>query len=379
MITRIVAALCALTAVSAQAQPQLPAWRLDPAPMLSLVDDGTPAREFNRIGTAWRLPNGNVVVANVGSSELRTFDSKGALVNTFGRKGKGPGEFERFDVVDVRGDTAILWDAPTMRLTTIVFGAKPEARAMLTVTASGGKRFDVSGRLSDGRWIVGTTNSPRFDGPKEVWRLEAAIGVVAPKGDGTVDWLVDLPGMAVFSHIPGGDIKKGRTGPAAFSPWYYSAASGPVLWFGESGSDSLVRYEVGGARRRIALPFPAVAPSATLVARASGPEMERAQRTGSEEFTAAKWSAANLPPKLPYFSALIAGMGGELWVREYAPLPATPTRHLVLNAQGVPIAWVPVPAGIRVTDIGRDYVVGIARDADDLEIVKVFRLTRSGR
>ena len=42
---------------------------------------------------ATRLPDGGIVIANAGSSELRVFNPDGSHSATWGRRGEGPGEF----------------------------------------------------------------------------------------------------------------------------------------------------------------------------------------------------------------------------------------------------------------------------------------------
>ena len=39
------------------------------------------------------LSDGRIAIVNQGSDEIRIYDANGRFVNTFGRKGGGPGEF----------------------------------------------------------------------------------------------------------------------------------------------------------------------------------------------------------------------------------------------------------------------------------------------
>ncbi len=73
---------------------------------------------------------------------------------------------------------------------------------------------------------------------------------------------------------------------------------------------------------------------------------------------------------------MIPGSDNELWVQEYAGVNSAATRYLIIGSDLKPRAWVPVPAGFRVKDAGRDYVAGVHFDEDELETVRVYRLTR---
>jgi hypothetical protein len=58
-----------------------------------------------------RLSDGRIVIANAGV-ELRFYDAQGRHQRTVGRKGRGPGEFQRIDhLLRTAGDTLMVWDA----------------------------------------------------------------------------------------------------------------------------------------------------------------------------------------------------------------------------------------------------------------------------
>lgn len=87
-------------------------------------------------------------------------------------------------------------------------------------------------------------------------------------------------------------------------------------------------------------------------------------------------SPAYLPEYLPYYEALVPGPDGEVWIQEYAGLASAPTRYLVPGSDLQVRAWVPVPAGFRITEAGRDMVVGVHHDEDGVETVRTYRLRR---
>jgi hypothetical protein len=99
---------------------------------------------------------------------------------------------------------------------------------------------------------------------------------------------------------------------------------------------------------------------------------EQAERDRIE----ATYRPANVPARLPAFENLVAADGGELWVQGSSIGRAAEGRYVVLSASGTLIARVSVPAGFRITEVGRDYVVGVHRDDDGVEIIRVYALTR---
>jgi len=56
--------------------------------------DGDSDYLLDRVVGAMRLPDGNILIANGGSNQLRFYDSSGRFVRAEGREGEGPGEFE---------------------------------------------------------------------------------------------------------------------------------------------------------------------------------------------------------------------------------------------------------------------------------------------
>jgi len=105
-------------------------------------------------------------------------------------------------------------------------------------------------------------------------------------------------------------------------------------------------------------------------------ELAEARDQAARDRVEARYSAPNLPTRLPAFEALVPGAGGELWVQSPAANRAAPARYVVLSVSGIPIARVSVAAGVRVTDVGRDYIVGVHEDEDGVESVRVYTLTR---
>jgi hypothetical protein len=218
-----------------------------------------------------------------------------------------------------------------------------------------------------------------WDAPKGVHRVRGTVGLVSRDGTGTIEPVAEVQSMASLTYMPSADRTQWRTGPAAFSPWYHDQVSAGVLWFGESGADSLVRLDPRGARRRVTLPLPAVALSPRLIAAAKERELQAIpaeRRPRFAEFGDFKYSTENLPSLLPYYADLLAGANGELWVQEYSLEPSAGARYVILNAQGRFIGRVATPPNFRATHAGPDFVVGVTHDSDGVEGVRVLRLER---
>jgi hypothetical protein len=101
------------------------------------------------------------------------------------------------------------------------------------------------------------------------------------------------------------------------------------------------------------------------------------------------------PDLLPALGALLVDPGGNLWARRYdfreamtvarvgrgEGLPSVPTPQFastwdVFGPDGRWLTTVTMPERFSALDIGRDYVAGLERDADDVEMVRVYKLIK---
>jgi|GEM_PF-1184009 len=73
-------------------------------------------------------PNGNIYVADAGVSKIKVYSPSGKFVNSFGKRGRGPGEFTGIRGFAVTDSTVLAWDQDLQRMT--VFGLDGKLRAV---------------------------------------------------------------------------------------------------------------------------------------------------------------------------------------------------------------------------------------------------------
>ncbi len=92
-------------------------------PELTLVEElrigsfDDPDLGFSRIGRADVDRDGRIFVSEVQAAEIRVFDAEGRFLHRFGRRGEGPGEFERMGAMGVTGDTVWVVEILNNRVT----------------------------------------------------------------------------------------------------------------------------------------------------------------------------------------------------------------------------------------------------------------------
>lgn len=376
MVTRFIVLAFAIPAVAGKAQAT---WTLSSQPTVSIGNDGTPVTEFNRIEQVMRLSGGRTAVVNSATNDIRIFGPQGQHLKTFGRTGAGPGEFRGLMYAGRSGDTAFLYDRSLRRIVIGHLGDDPHVVRMLTYDATSDRGFSsIGGRLSDGRWTVGTWISPRWDGPPGTYRMKTSVGVVSADASGAVKWLAESPSTAVFVHNPTGNLKDAVVGVVGFSPNFQHTVNGSSIVYGDNATDSIT-IQTGEKRTVVKLPMPKRQITRAMAEAARDRELAELPATTDQKsrgFANAKYDVKQLFKELPVFSRLIPGVDGEIWVEEYTATPRDARRYLVMSQTGTARAWVAVPAGFRITEAGIDYVAGIQTDADDVETVRVYALTR---
>lgn len=359
------------------------AWQIGPDPAVSIgAREGEAPYLFNGAVSATRLPDGRILVADGGSSELRMFDSVGTHVRTWGGEGEGPGEFWWLNHVAAwPGDSIVAWYPGRGRIS--VFNS----------VGGYGRSF--------GLWGDCPPRCPR---------------AVAARRDGTI--LTTYPGEASdsalleirdgdgelltsFEKLPDRDLRfwKGDHGENWSEPIPYGSELAKGLWGDLIVASRTSRYEIrafranGSLARIVRLEHPLRATTPADYDRYIESELEEYSdflTRGSPGFPASELEyilarrretieATTMADTFPAFSSFIADAADHLWVREYdfpgEPRPAP--LWTVFDPGGRVLGYVETPPGLRIFEIGEGYILGRVRDELGVERVQVWPLRRS--
>jgi hypothetical protein len=189
-LSGLVVALSACASISA-AQPEA-RWTIATAPLLSLGGSGDSVTEFQWAESAIRLRNGDIVIANRRTWELRWFDGTGRHLRTLGRRGKGPREFGRaIFVYEGAGDTVVVNDADNRRYHYITAGGEFA-------------RLDTAGTPMREMWLYDRSVVERLPVSVEPERVrQALLRIPFSRSDSLRTVLVDCAGYLLV-RSPGG-------------------------------------------------------------------------------------------------------------------------------------------------------------------------------
>ena len=356
-------------------------WRIGPGPLSIGSVDGDEPYLFNGAVSAAKLPDGRIVVADGSSRELRMFDSAGTHVMTRGGEGEGPGEFWWLSYVAAwPGDSIVAWFPRRGRI------------AVFDSDGSYGRSFSV---WSDCPPWCPTPLAVRGDGTVLTTHPgEASDSAVLEIRDGDGGVLASLDKQLDREQRRWKDDRGANWSEG--TPYGRSLAKG--LWGDLIVASHTSRYEIrafraDGALARIVrrehtprATTPAdfdryrereLAEYSTRLSRAV-PGRPTAELDYILSLRRKTIEATPMADTFPAFSSFIADAAGHLWVREYdfpgeeRPAPL----WTVFEPDGRVLGYLETPPGLRIFEIGEDYILGRTRDELGVEAVQVWPLER---
>lgn len=339
--------------------------------------------EFTRI-FATRVPSGEIVVLDGASRVLQSFTAEGRPLKRIAGPGNGPGEIPPNNLMQLMrdGDSILLLLAPGMATPSVrSYSVSAGFVSSTVIRASDAPRGGVSpmAPLGGGRWLgrVGTFSElqpPRAAG--EVRPLTTILGIVQLHDRGrflVLDTLITAYTVSYARAEPG----RYAVTTMPYASVGIASASGGRVWIGDASTGSIRLLDPEGAR--VAELPPVVPPRSFDPARVAA-ALARALAAGDDDnhraMIRAQFGEAGRPSRAPAFTRFVPGPNGEMWVELFREDPAAVAEFRVLDRDARVIGAVTVPAGVRVEDVGRDYVLGTIKDEDDVPSVVLYRLVR---
>lgn len=345
-------------------------WTIDPQPALELGRGSDTELEFYEIRGVASLPGGRLAVIDLGTRQLRYFDSRGHLLFYRGRKGSGPGEFEGPSLIPAAThDSLVVFDTRSRRFTSFTADGTGEAYTLSTAAWLPGS-YTPLGVIGDEILIRRAHNDYSGFG-----MLEQDVRLLwARAGAGTErELLRDRVAWVFRVRDEANDMIYGCDPPFATGPIATVTKTGAAVTTGKRFE--VLGFDTAGALTRI-----------LRVDRRRQPvrpadyegyvELRIQQGRGSEGF----WSHLSdvpLPDSMPAFSQLLVDDGDWVWAKisEWDTRKAQP--WMVFDPEGRAGGIVELPAGLQVWHIGYDFILGTSEDSTGVEIVRRYTLKRT--
>jgi hypothetical protein len=347
---------------------------VDSVPYLSIgTDDGEDAYELHRVFDAALMPDGQVLVSNSGSHELRVFDSTGTYVRSLGRLGQGPMEFGEFSsqALYPRAGQMIVADEGAMRVHALDASLAFTETRRFTLYPETPRPF-LRGVAGNGEWLVQAfANGGSIQGdPGQVigsmyhlMRYDS-LGALA-------DTIIQLPSRPRVVNEHQGNIHFPYL-PLSSEPVF--TLDGDRLVIVSGNAPALQIYSLAGA---VIAEYAWNRPRQRSVD--IWDEFKRrslATMKGEDSARYAGLYEKQLP--LPGFAPMYVSVKGDgtgrLWLERFRMPDETRRTWDLIDTDGKWVGTVSTPPDVTVLRIERGVLVGRARDSLGVERVQLFRV-----
>jgi hypothetical protein len=333
------------------------------------------------IVAAHQLSDRRLVAVTSDDFKIRWFNREGDLLLEAGGKGEAAGQFRGIGLVGVNADTLFLWDhqldrgtvySPEGKLVrnfTLTWGAGPETPRFGFVPAAiyANGDFLVSGRTGA---ASGDASGYRRD----------VIPLARANAAGIVD--------SAFALVPGNESVVASTAgfvsllsrPFGAQTAVTTAANATIVSVGDR--EDVFRFNPEGdlaTIARIIRPRRAIPPEDL---KRHGQRRGQQMQELPEEMANAVGAAfvrAGVPASLPFHDRVLVDANGYIWLREDVGSEranSVDQRWLVLDETGPWLGVVTTPKGFTIHQITDSEIVGVWRDVDGVEYVRVYAIKK---
>lgn len=333
---------------------------------------GDSALDFLGIVGARRLPDGNLVVANGGTRELRWFSPAGKHIRTIGgRRGSSAGTFAALTAFYALGDTLVVWDGRARVLSRLSASGDMLRRDTLRLPDSL-RIFGVVGLFGDGGSLA------EAGAPMELKDLEP--GFVRPgrtlfrfNANGEADSVGLLPGEELLYSKEGrgslSAVPFGLGSRLTVLPDGYIASEGDRLQLEDRDVSGRLRRIIRWPGSRIPVSTDDIDSQGRKLLGAAGTGMQRAQLDSI-------WRGIPKPDSLPAIIALMTDPASLVWARRGGHVNEAEAQWWVFGKDGGWLGSVALPAGASPLDISDEWIVLRTAGDDRIERIEVRRLRR---
>ncbi len=348
-------------------------WSVVETPALDIgVLEGEDAYQLFGVSGVARLSDGRIVVGNGRTHEIRFFDANGRHLQTVGRRGGGPGEFEGLGRLGVAHDSIYVWDFRQRRLSVFDPSGTYIRSARVEFPGSG---FPSALELrGDGSWLFTAGFAFAPSKVSVVVRDTALYAIIGADG-AVVDSITRSPSVEFFVV---GDERRAAASSLAFGRSTQTAVAGTTVYVAPTDRYEVFQYVDGRLARIIRRSYEPVPVTAQDVNRYKDRRLEEAEDANWRRQLERLLADMPVPATMPAFDRLKADADGNLWVMEYSwPDDAAP-RWSVFDPRGRLLGQVETPQDFDVREIGRDYLLGTWEDELDVEHIRMYRLLKAG-
>jgi hypothetical protein len=339
-------------------------WQIDslPSTRIGALDEG-PYAFANSRGVAVAT-NGNIIVANGGTLEIRAFSPDGAFLWSTGREGSGPGEYKSFRSVDYCGAKIVVADLQARRITLLANdGSFISSRSWQPLRIGSAPSIVSCGASGTIAFLDrGSPASP----PAGPHTVAAVIGAVSP-ADSAATIVADFPGIDRYRY-PAMD------GPADFGKTTLLSAADEEVHVVTTDEAEVRTYSVTGELRRIVRWDQALRRLTDEIVSTELEHRLQVLPAAMRPEYRRTWQSLSRPEYLPLVSALVSAENGDLWLKEYSVPGEEEQVWRVLSPGGAIRGRAIIPHDFELQRVLEGHVIGLIRDDMGVEYVEARRI-----
>jgi hypothetical protein len=358
-------------------------WRIDPTPVAILGESSDSRALLGRVESATRLSTGEIIVADEQAPELKVFLPSGSLSRTIGRRGSGPGEFQRVGhMARLAGDTIAVGDFRANRISYFDGAGKfvrsiEPPRVEWTDTVNGREqrgavRVTFLGQTRSGD-ILGTRPRPGFsrEKPSGFYARQMFLELVLVGPDGRTMSFGEQVQREYWELFKGGSI---FFDDMPFTPESQYVVGGDAAFVTDGRAWDVRQYSKDGLAKLIRLcrsPLPITAARRAAFVKDAIAKADTGERAAHEE----AFAKMRFPAVFPAITGLRADPEGRLWARAFAEGDSA-ERWEAFDAAGRHVGALLLPARTSLLEVGRDHILARHLDADSVQTVHMYKVIR---
>lgn len=360
----------------ADALERAPEISIDTVALATIEDPNDPELDFSRGGRPLMTKDGSIVAFLDGS--VYRFGSDGVMLERIGRSGDGPGEFRMGNLALGLGDTILVGDMRTRRISFLV----PEqgfVRARSVLLFTGGVIYVPAGQLGDDTILLrvaGPSIGPNLD----PGRLPAPVSRLAAGSD-SIEVLIPLDGMDLVT-MPNNAFGL-KSLPSKHSPDAIAAQWGDEILAGRGDRWLVSRYRTDGSvAAHIVVDRPRIPIDDQIRTREIEAELNMTRRrlAGMPAAAAAETTVGfnfvrdqPFTDSLPAFAGLDMAPGGTAWIRDAQFLSDSTWAYTALRRDGTILGRLKGSGPLPVA-FGDDRIILRTEDENGIVTWRVHRL-----
>ena len=358
---------------------QPPTWHLDTVPERVIGgSESDPREQLYFVRGVVDLPNGNLVVANGGSNELRWFNRDGGYIRASGRNGEGPGEFRGLTgLTRLAPDSLLAYDSSLRRFQ--VFDSAGHfvrgfefSQAERAVSAP-----QVLGVSDDGQVLV---RDLRLDAPEanKPGRVRLTFDILRYDREGhMLDSIVSPSAWEAFNPEPVNGIRVSTLAvPFGFNTLL--GATSTEFVFGDTEANEVRALGLDGEVHRVLRPpaAPAFPVTEADIQSYRQRALANVPPTANQLF-ADIYAQMPLPDDKPRIQSMAVGADGMLWIIGWPAAEGASREALVFDAEWRLSGRLRLPPGFEPAIISADRTIGVVTDDMGIEEVREYQVRRN--